>query len=70
MSTMLGATASMDSWSYIVAAWIVVVAALVVYAVGVVRRARSIAERVPADRRRWMSTSSSPPDAVDVEGAR
>ncbi len=54
----------MTHLGYILTAWGVTLGTGAVYAVHLVRRGRSLARRVPADRRRWM-TAEVP---VDIEG--
>lgn len=41
---------------YLTAGWGISVGVMVVYGVSVIRRGRSMAKRVPQDRRRWMTT--------------
>lgn len=44
----------MTHLGYLVAGWSVTVVGVVSYAVWVIVRARSLAQRVPENRRRWM----------------
>ena len=48
--------AQVDSWGYIAAAWIITAVVIGVYAVAVLRRGRALADQVPPERRRWMSS--------------
>ena len=48
--------ALVDNWGYIAAAWIITAVVLATYAIVVIRRGRALAEQVPADRQRWMSS--------------
>ena len=46
----------MTHLGYLIAGWGIVLAAIAVYAVALTRRGRAIASRVPAERRRWITT--------------
>jgi hypothetical protein len=48
--------ALVDNWGYIAAAWIITAVVLATYAIVVIRRGRELAERVPPEQRRWMSS--------------
>lgn len=68
----LFAAVTVDSWSYIASAWIICVVVLGAYALGVMRRGRVAARRVPSVDRRWMTSRRTPQgDAwVTDEGGR
>lgn len=42
--------------SFLIAGWGISFGVMAVYALSVVRRGRAVAQRVPQDRRRWMTT--------------
>ena len=46
----------MDYLGYLIAGWAVVLGAVAVYAVSLISRGKALSARVPADRRRWMTT--------------
>ena len=46
----------MDYLGYLIAGWAAVLGAVAVYAVSLIRRGKALSARVPADRRRWMTT--------------
>ena len=46
----------MTHLGYLIAGWSISLGALAVYAFRVTARGRRLAARVPADRRRWMTT--------------
>lgn len=45
--------------AYLIAGWGITFVACAVYAVSVLRRARVLAERVPAERARWMTSKDA-----------
>ena len=45
---------------YVLSAWALVLGVGAVYAIAVVRRGRSLAGRVPPERRRWLDAGSAP----------
>ena len=46
----------MDYLGYLIAGWAIVLGAVALYAVSLIRRGKALSARVPADRRRWIST--------------
>ena len=46
----------MDYLGYLIAGWGVVLGAVAIYACSLLRRGKALTARVPADRRRWMTT--------------
>lgn len=46
----------MDYLGYLIAGWGVVLGAVAIYAFSLLRRGKALAARVPAERRRWMTT--------------
>ncbi len=46
----------MTHLGYLIAGWSISLGALALYALRVTARGRQLAARVPADRRRWMTT--------------
>jgi len=46
----------MDYLGYLIGGWGVVLVAVAIYAVSLLRRGKVLSARVPADRRRWMTT--------------
>ncbi|MFT4987649.1 MAG: hypothetical protein ACI88C_000528 [Acidimicrobiales bacterium] len=46
----------MDYLGYLIAGWGVVLGAVAIYAFSLLRRGKALTARVPADRRRWMTT--------------
>lgn len=46
----------MDYLGYLISGWGVVLVAVAVYSFSLLRRGRALTARVPADRRRWMTT--------------
>ncbi len=46
----------MDYLGYLISGWGVVLVAVAVYAFSLLRRGRALTARVPAERRRWMTT--------------
>ena len=49
----------MTHLGYLIAGWSISLGALGVYALRVTTRGRRLAARVPADRRRWMTTEEA-----------
>jgi hypothetical protein len=47
----------MDYLGYLIAGWGVVLCAVAIYAFSLLRRGKALAARVPADRRRWMTSN-------------
>ena len=46
----------MDYLGSLIAGWGVVLGAVAIYAFSLLRRGKALTARVPADRRRWMTT--------------
>lgn len=46
----------MTHLGYLIAGWGISLGSIALYAISLVRRGRVMAARVPADRRRWIST--------------
>ncbi len=46
----------MDYLGYLIAGWGVVLGAIAIYALLLLRRGKALTARVPAERRRWMTT--------------
>lgn len=55
----------MTNTGSIIVAWGVMVFMLGTYVLWVLARGRALAERVPADRQRWMTSASPKPDRAD-----
>lgn len=49
----------MTHLGYLIAGWGITLAVFGIYAASLIRRGRSLAARVPADRQRWITTKGS-----------
>jgi len=47
----------MTHLGYLIAGWGISLAAIAIYAVSVIRRGKTLAARVPIERRRWITTN-------------